>query len=307
MRLDEIFAPGSGFHFLAEEPGRAIAVGAVGKVWEPRIPFADVGPTTFAGFDEPGYAKVAWSLEVEPRVGGGTWVGVDVRVGVTSEDVWAHFRPYWAFVGPFSRAIRRSLLRDLVRRLGKPPADGDRLLGGDDILPGAPVSWTQAVTIEVPPSQVFPWLVQMGAGRAGWYSVDALDNGGVRSAERIVPELQHLSPGDVLHGLPDSPGGFATLRVEPERLIVLGSPSLLPPGDLPRAPQPGDPLYRMTWAFVLEPIGSSATRLVARVRGEPFPGPAGKVARAALWPVHAFMEHEQLRHLKARAEAHPAA
>ena len=275
-------------------------------MWEPRIPFLGVDAASFEPLDEPGYAKVAWSLEVEPRIGGGSWVGVDVRVAVTDEVAWERFRRYWNVVGPFSRVIRRLLLRDLVHRLGRPTHDRERPLAGDDVLRGAPVSWTQAVTIEAPPARVFPWLVQMGAGRAGWYSIDALDNGGLSSEERIVPELQHLAPGDILHSLPSKTGGFATLRVAPDRLILLGSPSLLPPSDPPRAPQPGDPPYPMTWAFVLEPVGDGATRLVARVRGAPLPGPGWKIARAALWPVYALMEHEQLRNIKARAEARPA-
>lgn len=59
-------------------------------------------------------------------------------------------------------------------------------LPGDDILPGARSS-TQAITIKRPRSEVWPWLVQMGAGRAGWYSYDRIDNGGEPSQEHIVP------------------------------------------------------------------------------------------------------------------------
>ena len=57
----------------------------------------------------------------------------------------------------------------------------------------------------------------MGAGRAGWYSYDLLDNGGTPSAREIIPSLQHLTLGEVIPALPKLPGGFAVLRLEPGR------------------------------------------------------------------------------------------
>ncbi len=81
------------------------------------------------------------------------------------------------------------------------------------------------------------------------------------------------------------------MRIEPERLVLFG------------APQPGAPRFRMTRAFVLDPIGDGATRLVARVRAAPHRGPGSTIARAALRPVYALMEHEQLLRIKAHAEA----
>ena len=68
-----------------------------------------------------------------------------------------------------------------------------RALPGDDIISESIASLTHAVTIQRAPHDVWPWLVQMGAGiRAGWYSYDFLDNGRNASAARIVPKLQHL-------------------------------------------------------------------------------------------------------------------
>ena len=69
---------------------------------------------------------------------------------------------------------------------------------GADVIPGGRRSATMAVTIDAPPARVWPWLVQMGCDRAGWYAWDRLDNGGVPSAERIHPEWQDLSLGDRL-------------------------------------------------------------------------------------------------------------
>jgi hypothetical protein len=62
---------------------------------------------------------------------------------------------------------------------------------GADLVPGGSRSATMAVTIDAPPSRVWPWLVQMGVDRGGWYSWDRLDNFGRRSAERILLEPSH--------------------------------------------------------------------------------------------------------------------
>ena len=67
---------------------------------------------------------------------------------------------------------------------------------GDDLLAGA-ASTTRAISVAAPPEQVWPWLVQLGYGRAGWYSYDWIDNDGHRSANRIIPELQELGSGPI--------------------------------------------------------------------------------------------------------------
>lgn len=70
-----------------------------------------------------------------------------------------------------------------------------RPLPGDELVPSAKIRWTHGITIRARPTEIWPWLVQMGCRRAGWYSYDGLDNGGVPSAERIVPELQLTGVG----------------------------------------------------------------------------------------------------------------
>jgi hypothetical protein len=64
------------------------------------------------------------------------------------------------------------------------------------------VRWKHAITIRARPAEIWPWLVQMGCRRAGWYSYDGLDNGGVRSAERILPEFQQVQVGDIFPATP---------------------------------------------------------------------------------------------------------
>src|SRR5512132_4520288 len=73
-----------------------------------------------------------------------------------------------------------------------------RKLPGDDLLPNAIGSATHAVTILRPRRDVWPWLVQMGAGRAGWYSYDFIDNGRMPSAEKLLPEFQEVRVGTLM-------------------------------------------------------------------------------------------------------------
>jgi hypothetical protein len=299
-RLDDIVS-GTGFSILDHAPGRGVVVGAIGTFWKPTMDFAKVGARDFAAFDEPGFGKVVWSLEVDPRAGGGAWITFDLRVDATDPRSLAKFRRYWLVIGRFSHAIRDAVLRLLVRELGAAPDDAIRALPGDDLLDRVRFARTHGVTIEAPPERVWPWLVQMGAGRGGWYTIDRLDNGGVPSVSEIIPALQHLAVGDVLPAVPDDPIGFAVLRLQPQHALVIGSPSLLP---WPRVVAAGAPPWTMTWAFVLDRIGDGATRLTVRVRAAYDPSLKVALARGLLAPAHEVMERTQLRNLKRRAERH---
>src|SRR5512135_2927391 len=57
---------------------------------------------------------------------------------------------------------------------------------GDEIVPRAPFNATRAITIAAPPDSVWPWIVQLGYRRAGWYTYDLLDNAGYESADQVL-------------------------------------------------------------------------------------------------------------------------
>lgn len=109
------------------------------------------------------------------------------------------------------RMLRWGALGDEVR----PPYPGA------DVIPGGQRGATMAVTIDAPPSRVWPWLVQMGCDRAGWYSWDRLDNGGVPSAERIHPEWQTVRVGQRLASTPSGRAWFEIAALDPERFLGL--------------------------------------------------------------------------------------
>ena len=173
-----------------------------------------------------------------------------------------------------------------------------RALPGDERIPDAIDSLTHGVTIRRPPRDVWPWLVQMGAGsRAGWYSYDWLDNRRRPSATRIVPELQHPVVGTIFPALPDVTEGFVVLTIEPERILMLGWP----------APN------EVTWTFCLDEVAPGVTRLLVRARGGPgyrFHGLPLLLTRLVVRVVHFIMQRKQLLGIARRAEtamSHPSA
>ena len=91
-------------------------------------------------------------------------------------------------------------------------------LPGDELVPTPTAIDTRGITIDAPPEAVWPWLVQMGYGRAGWYSYDRLDMRG-KSVDTIVPKHQALAVGDLMPMSPEA--GFEVKVLEPGRALVL--------------------------------------------------------------------------------------
>lgn len=174
------------------------------------------------------------------------------------------------------------------------PGEQAKTLAGDDLIPRPVGSVNHAITIHRPPRDVWPWLVQMGSGRAGWYAYDFIDNGGHRSAEQILPEYQSVRVGSVFPALPGAKDVFLVAQFEPEQNLVLSW--RLPNGR-----------YRTTWAFVLEQPQSDQTRLIVRGRVASGYRPYGLPQWLAL-PVgrlaHFIMQREQLMGIARRTEAH---
>jgi len=183
------------------------------------------------------------------------------------------------------------------------PEERKRPLPGDDLVPEARSAPTHAITIPVPPDNVWPWLVQRGCDRAGYYSYDRLDNGGRPSADRILPAFQNTAVGDLLPSRPGSPHGFEVLRMEPPRVFLLGAFLRLPGGaTLPWDGARPKAYLRATWLFLLEEQ-DGATRLVVRVRGITRPRWLGIMINSVMGPAHIIMQRRQLLNLRARAEA----
>ena len=175
----------------------------------------------------------------------------------------------------------------------------ERTLGlpGDYLVRPCTGAVTHAITIRRPRHEVWPWLLQMGAGRAGWYSYDFIDNGRHHSAERVIPELQQIKVGSIMPWLPDATEGFMVLSVEPEYCLILCALS------------PSDGHLIMTWSFVLEEPEPGITRLIVRARAgtgyrPPFGLPMWTMKTLVRWG-HGIMQRKQLRGIARRAEDDP--
>lgn len=218
--------------------------------------------------------------------------------------------------------------RAQFRTWGTDPIEKGRVLPGDELVPDAEAIDTRGIDIAAAPSEVWPWLVQMGYGRAGWYSYDQLDMN-KPSADRIVPELQNLEIGDIVPTHPG--GGFEVRELEPGHVIVLyadralidaqaaaspkglaeASANLQATGTALATAMKGD--FRATWTFVVEPNDKGGTRLVERFRGH-MVLPEDAPAAARMGPAMAgnmlvfglfVMVRRQLLGIRDRAEGRP--
>ena len=145
IRLDDMRSSPArpGFQLLAEAAPREMAVGAIGKVWRPDIPFVHVETCDeFRSFDRPDYVKVAWSIRVLPWGERDSRVEFELRVDATDDEAWRKFRRYFRVIGPASVFIRRSFLAALARELGTP----------------------EAAESSRPPDRIWPWLLQIARG-----------------------------------------------------------------------------------------------------------------------------------------------
>ena len=213
-------------------------------------------------------------------------------------------RPGLGWIAAGTGLVYAVLVRPRLLTWGATRAESAALLPGDDLV-WARWQTTRAVTIAAPAPDVWPWLVQMGFGRAGWYSYDWMERvigagdfaeGG--SARSVLPQFQKLAIGD---SVPlSAEGGLTAAVVDPPRALVLRMAMNV----LSSAPaRDGDRVVLdWTWAFVLIPVGASSCRLVARVRTDYRPRAIGLLLPTLLEPVHLLMERAMLRGIRRRAE-----
>jgi hypothetical protein len=203
-------------------------------------------------------------------------------------------------------ALTEAGLIYLGRTYGSSTAERAMALPGDGIIARPNVVTNHAVTIDAPPGAVWPWLVQMGWHRAGWYTARWVDRmlfpANWPSANRIIPELQTIHVGDFIpDGAPETECGLIVEALEPERVLVLHSTSHLPASWRRKHKAELD----WTWVFVLLPVddGRHRTRFLFRSRWTTAPRWLTMAGWLAIVPADFVMSRDMLRGVKERAES----
>jgi len=196
-------------------------------------------------------------------------------------------------------------LRPRMLRWGATEHEVERAWPSDRLLPkDVGFESVHAVTVHAPADQVWPWIVQIGQGRAGFYSYDWLENlwgADIHNILEIVPEFQDREEGDIVWlAAPDRFGGNARMIVgllEPERMMALIEPSDV------EAVARGEDAEHGYWAFHVEPVDANECRLVMRLKGARNPRFGEKLARLLFWEfAHFIMERKMMKTIKTLAE-----
>jgi len=196
-----------------------------------------------------------------------------------------------AFLGAVALAVYAVFVQPWMMRWGATDAEVQMTLPGDDLVPNPTTQSTRAITIHTPAAEVWPWLVQIGQDRGGFYSYTFLENmvgADIHNLNRIIPEFQPLEVGDFVRSVPPDymsgrlgdMGGWYVAALEPNRTLVLKG-----------------------WgAFVLDPVDEKSTRLIIRSRFD-FRGLVRVPEYLILQPIHFIMERRMMLGIKEQAEA----
>lgn len=186
----------------------------------------------------------------------------------------AAFGAYYAF------------LRPKHLHWGATKEEYDRYLPGDELVPKAIHNATHAITVDAPPEYVWPWFVQLGQDKGGFYSYSLLENlvgSQIHNSTIIHPEWQTIKAGDEVAFHPKAPK-VKILILEENRHMVLGD------------------VGKFLWAFHLLPLPEGKTRLIVRQLSAT-KGPLARTAEILFWePAHFVMERKMMLTIKNLAE-----
>ncbi len=217
------------------------------------------------------------------------------------------------------------LLRRLGQRWGATDDEVHRAMPGDELIPHPMMETTHAITIQASAAEIWPWLVQMGMDRGGWYSDpewwdslaervlwsflnnDEKTGYSIRdepSADRIIARFQNLKVGDVILDGPPGTAFFTVAAMEKNRVLALCSNShvryIVPQGlrDNPDVNIHGE----FSWVFILDEVDTDVTRLILRTRINYGPRMFRVLTRPFYWPIDFVLARKTLLGIKWRVE-----
>ncbi len=122
-------------------------------------------------------------------------------------------------------------------------------LPGDQIVSHPDFNATRGITIRSSPELIWRWIIQIGSKRAGWYSIDWIDNAGIRSADEIIPEFQKIETGQFIPFTPDQKNGMWVMEFKENDYILWT-----------------DKEKNATWLWKIIPADEQNSRLLTRLR-----------------------------------------
>jgi hypothetical protein len=196
------------------------------------------------------------------------------------------------------------VLRNWCLHWGTTPAEAQATLPGDELFPVFQGEATHAITVHASAQQIWPWLMQIGQDRSGFYSYTFLENtigADMPKVEHLVSEWKPRTVGEtVWFATPkrfDGRGRMVAARVEPERSFVMVGPDDWKRLRSEERAQDG------FWSFTLQPLGNGQCRLIARVRSGKAPTLMSAATGRLFWePMHFIMEQKMLRTIRDLSE-----
>jgi hypothetical protein len=214
-------------------------------------------------------------------------IGREATVAALRRTPASRLRQVAAVVAVVPWFLTAPLYRRWHLRWGATTHEVDSAMPGDDLVPVAHFHATRAITIDAPPEQVWPWLVQVGFHRAGFYSYDLLDGLGTPSAERLLPEWQDIHVGDVTAPMTDPPTTATSFIIQgfrPPECLVWSKPD-------------------SSWSWTLTALHGGRTRLVTRLKQRYHRTPSAAITVILLEFGDFPMMRRMLRGISTRAEA----
>jgi len=198
-------------------------------------------------------------------------------------------------------AILTPFLGPLRRRWGATDKELELVLPGDALVATPRWGATHAVTVKASAAEIWPWLLQIGQGRGGFYSYEKLENlvgCEIKNAVSIQPELQDLRRGDLIRLHPQAPAMRVAILERERELVIEGRPAPAPAGG-----QPGG--MGSAWGFYLQPAEDGSTRLLSRTRYSHALGCLNTLmgGTTLIEPISFAMERKMLLVLKQLVEA----
>jgi hypothetical protein len=197
--------------------------------------------------------------------------------------------------------------RPWYRKWGAADAEVHRSLPGDDLVPHPKGEFTHAINIRAPAADIWPWLVQLGQGRGGFYSYEWLENlvgCDMHNADRIIPEFQHLEVGDSVRMHPKSGYPYVVAAIEPGRALVLQIRVDTQTGKTFELTDTMPKKYlNFSWVLFLDELDEGPTRLFSRSRNDWNRSFINTLVFGVFGPISFVMDRKMLLGIKQRAEA----